>query len=97
MAKDEISKYVPESKIHLMGYTSTSMDIGTAINFASFNAADDDKIPVVFEIIFRGDKGLFKLTQGYSAFPEEGEVLVQDGLEYRITSHESEILESENI
>ena len=40
---------------------------------------------VVFKIVFSGDRGLFKLTEGYSAYSEEGEVLVQDGLRYLVT------------
>ena len=48
----------------------------------------DDKLPVVLEIDFRGKEGLFELTHGYTAYPGEGEVLVQDGLEYSIISNE---------
>lgn len=36
-------------------------------------------------ISFKGEQGLFELTNGYSAYPEENEVLIQDGLEYLIT------------
>ena len=43
------------------------------------------KLPVVYEIDFRGNKGLFKLSKGYSAYDEENEVLIQDGLKYLVT------------
>ena len=43
-------------------------------------------MPVVFKIIFTGDKGLFKLTEGCTAYLGEGEVLIQDGLRYLVTN-----------
>lgn len=57
-----------------------------ALEFA-ISKQTDDKVSIVFEIDFRGDKGLFKLTGDYSAYPEEEEVLIQDGFEYMVTSH----------
>ena len=47
----------------------------------------DDKVPVVFKIEFKGSSGIFELTQGYSAFPGEQEVLVQDGFNYSVTAN----------
>ena len=47
---------------------------------------------MVLEIDFLENTGYFELTPEFSAFPEEAEVLVQDGLEYLIVSNtESEI------
>ena len=46
-----------------------------------------DQIPVVFIIKFKGKKGLFELTQEYTAYPGEDEVLIQDGLKFLITSN----------
>ena len=41
--------------------------------------------PVLYHIVFTGNEGLFYLSDlNYTAFLER-EVLVQDGLEYRIT------------
>ena len=34
--------------------------------------------------MFKGSRGLFEMTEEYSAFPEEKEVLMQDGLAYRV-------------
>ena len=41
-------------------------------------------IPAVFEITFLKRHGFFELTKEFTAFEEEEEVLVQDGLEYSI-------------
>ena len=35
-----------------------------------------NSVPVLFEIQFNEQRGLFKLTTGYTAFDEEEEVLV---------------------
>ena len=40
--------------------------------------------PVIYEIEFYGKKGLFKMSKGYSAYPVEEEVLIQDGLLYKV-------------
>ena len=69
-----------------MGYISTSLEYDVALDFA-FAKTNNNKIPVVYEIDFKDNKGLFKLGHGYSAYPEENEVLLQDGLEYIITSN----------
>ena len=50
-----------------------------ALHFAVSNASETE-LPVVFEIIFKGPIGLFDLTDEFTAFPEEQEVLIQDGL-----------------
>ena len=68
-----------------MGYTSTSLNPLAAKKFA-FDDLRDNKIPVIFEMDSRGSIGLFELTKGYSAYPSEAEVLVQDGLKYLITA-----------
>ena len=83
----EVADYAPGSKIQLPGYTSTSKQFEIAHTFA-FNKLKDHEVPVIFEIIFNGNSGLFELTQEFSAYPEECEVLLQDGLEYRILSNE---------
>ena len=59
-----------------MGYTSTSKSFERALNFASFELTDDDRVPVVFEIFFKGSIGLFELTSEHTAFPGEDEVLI---------------------
>ena len=42
------------------------------------------QIPVVLEIEFKGLGGIFEMGEGFSAYPEEEEVLLQDGLQYSI-------------
>ena len=45
-------------------------------------------MPVIFEIDFKGQNGLFELTREYTAFPGEDEILIQDGLKYTVKSNE---------
>ena len=47
----------------------------------------DLHIPVILEIHFKKNTGFFELTSEFSAYPEEEEVLVQDGLQYLITDN----------
>ena len=44
--------------------------------------------PVIYKIIFKGQKGLFEMSKDYTAYPGEDEVLIQDGLEYKIKNVE---------
>ena len=53
MTQKEVNSYKTGTTTHLMGYTSTSMHLSVAANFA-LNNSNDDKIPVIFEIDFRG-------------------------------------------
>jgi hypothetical protein len=46
-----------------------------------------DMCPVIYKIQFIGDEGLFYLSDSnFSAFKAEQEILLQDGLDYRIIS-----------
>ena len=67
------------SLINLTGYTSTSKLFETAKNFA-FAECQYPQIPVILQIHFKENSGFFELTSEFSAYPEEQEVLVQDGL-----------------
>ena len=58
-----------------MGYTSTSETKSVALGFA-LGGQDNDKVPVLFEIEFRGQYGLFKMTNDYTAYPGEDEILI---------------------
>lgn len=69
--------------MNLTGYQSSSRRERIAMLFA-FLKLQEGEIPVIFQINFTGDKGLFEMSKGYSVFPSEDEVLVQDGLEYRV-------------
>ena len=89
--------FAPGSRVHLMGYTSTSRRAEVAMMFATGSGIDSEErnslvnqtVPVVFRIHFHGPRGLFQLTPGYTAYQGEGEVLVQDGLEYSVVARES--------
>ena len=73
-----------------MGYTSTSLDPAIAAKFSaseSEQAAPNGKVPVLFKIEFHGSKGLFEMTEGYSQYSYEQEILVQDGLQYLVTDN----------
>ena len=67
----------------MTGYVSTSMSIDVAREFALYEIPDD-KLPVIYDIRFTGDEGLFNMSDSrFTAF-EEDEVLIQDGFEYKI-------------
>ena len=82
--------------INLTGYTSTSKDIEVAVRFA-LNDLTEDKLAVIFVLDFKSQKGLFEMSKGYTAFPGEDEVLVQDGLQYLITKTEQISIEGQEV
>ena len=86
----EVDQYQEGAMINLLGYTSTSQDFSTAARFA-FKHLKEEQIPVVFDITFKGSSGLFQLTQGFTAYPNEKEVLVQDGLTYRVIDNSEHV------
>ena len=45
---------------------------------------EEGQVPVVYQIEFHSEKGLFDMS-GYSSYDHEKEVLIQDGLEYSVT------------
>ena len=61
--------------MHLIGYTSTTKNYKIAQSFA-FQNITEDQIPVIFEIEFHGEVGLFELDDEFTAYPGENEVLV---------------------
>ena len=86
----EAESYEEGSTVNLLGYVSTSKSYDTALQFA-FNDLKTDRTPVVFQILFRGSTGLFQLTSDFTAYPEEEEVLVQDGLTYKVTENSEQV------
>ena len=44
--------------------------------------------PIIYKINFNGSKGLFEMSDDYTAFAGEDEVLIQDGLEYTVKNVE---------
>ena len=94
LKEEEVDDYEKGVKINLLGYTSTSRRFDNALQFA-FMELPEDKVPVVFEIRFSGQAGLFEMTEDVTAFPDESEVLVQDGLEYLIVNNIEKAVEDE--
>ena len=92
LSQTEVESYKVGTKINLIGYTSTSKRCGRALNFA-FKELKQHQVPVLFEISFKSQSGLFELTEGYTAYPEEEEILVQDGLQYLITANDKKMIE----
>lgn len=61
MTQDEIDAFEPGTSTHLIGYTSTSKQFEVALAFAIEDLKFNQK-PVIFEIEFVGQNGLFEMT-----------------------------------
>ena len=75
------------NSISLQGYTSTSLNRAVAKSFAFWEAENesDEKCPLIIKIIIEVDRQLFYLSSDdYSAYPDEEEILLQDGVQYHI-------------
>ena len=83
MFDSEVDSYKKDSKLQLTGYTSTSQNFDRALEFALFDYSPS-QTPVVFEIFFKGKSGLLEIDDDTTAYPGEQEVLLQDGLQYRV-------------
>lgn len=70
-------------QIRLYGFQSTSKYIDVAKNFAT-DSLPTDKVAVLYEIEFSSQHGIIDL-QKFSAYDDEEEILLQDGLEYKVT------------
>ena len=46
---------------------------------------------IIFEIEFVKNYGLFYMTPEYTAYPDEDEVLIQDGLEYQVLNNSEKV------
>ena len=83
MQSVEVESYEEGSLIQLTGYTSTSKQFAKALEFALAECSSQ-QVPVVFEINFNDKSGLFELDDTMTAYPGEQEVLLQDGLQYKV-------------
>lgn len=83
LMRREIDSFTIGDKVCLTGYQSTSKSKSIAMKFA-FRQLASEQVPVIFEIEFKGENGLFEMSRGFSVFPGEDEILIQDGLEYRV-------------
>ena len=84
LTDSELEAYQVGSRVHLRGYTSSSKQEDVAKVFACSELSSTQR-PVVFKITFYGNYGLLELSNESSAFKDENEVLLQDGLEYLVT------------
>ena len=85
------SKYEEGKFVTLTGFASSTQLRKIAIGFAfdddSIEIENPDKFPVLFEIDLVGNKQFFDLSE-FSAYSNEKEVLLQEGLQYKILSIE---------
>ena len=86
MNKKDLESFKVGKTTSLKGYTSTSKSFEVAVRFA-LARVKDYQVSVVIQINFKGSKGLFEMSKGYSAFADEEEVLIQDGLQYLVTAN----------
>ena len=72
------------NKKRLNGFTSTTLDKSVA---EQFSKSDEEKIAVVFEIYLQNThhNNYFFMGEQFSAYPDEQEVLLHDGLEFLVT------------
>ena len=86
---DEIDTYKNNvgKKLNLTRYTSTSKSKDVAIQFATKDASDQ-KVPLIFcYFLAKGSKSGHKFLMNsalYSAYPEEEELLLDDGHEFTV-------------
>lgn len=85
------AKYKVGSSIHFQGFTSTTRNKDVALKYAADGYQEDKNHTHLYLVLavlkMRGNQQLFSLnTAELSAFPEEKEILLQDGVEYQVTS-----------
>ena len=86
--KELKEKYTVGKSFNLQGFTSTTLNREVAVGFA-IGDEDPEKCPLLIEIKIKGGLQLFSLNSGeLSAYPKEEEILLQDGIEYRVVHFE---------
>lgn len=87
-SQEDIEKFNEGKIVNLNGFTSTTLCKNTAIEFAFFGLSEIDnvaKTPTLFEITLSGRNQYFYLgNEDYSAYPEEQEMLLQEGIQYKV-------------
>lgn len=81
--------------IYLKGNTSCSRNPLVALKFAFSGANDEDgKKSVLFLKCMRnckGVKGIMMNSEAYSAYPDEGELLLTEGYPVKVIGHDQEV------
>ena len=94
MTKEELElRFGIDTTINLQGFTSTSLSKERALGFAlrtpkpNNTSLEDSEVtvPILLEITFKGSHQFFSLNSSdYSSYPCEQEVLLQEGIKYRV-------------
>lgn len=84
LLESEIETFDEGSMVPMSGYQSTSTQMQTALAFA-FTELEQPFKPVLLEIEFTGSRDLFRPTN--SAYDDEDEIILQDGLKYLVTKN----------
>ena len=88
MLPEWLEEFKVKNIVSLKGFTSTSLSKEAALGFTD-NSLEPEKIPVLMVIDFKGRRQYFNLSsEKYSAYPSEQEVLLQDGIQYRVLKNE---------
>ena len=78
--------------VNLLGFTSTSLSMERALEFATEGidlSSSAQKVAILLEITVRGANQFFSLNSDeYSSYPDEQEVLLQEGIKYRVLAIE---------
>ena len=92
--KEEVNMYKGlarrKASYQMLGYTSTSRNKGEAIKFA-IEDVQPDQSPVIFRIRMQNESGKYMFSmdsEAYSMYPEEEEVLIQQGLPFTVMAVE---------
>lgn len=88
LTPDDIRQYKTNNVINLAGYASTSQNINQSLGFA-FGENNPARKPVLFHIDLHDDNRngfCFQMNKiCYTKFPEEEEILLDDGRPFEIT------------
>ena len=80
--------------VHPSGINSYSRNLTTALSFA-FKDQALDKTPVLFLLLnanYYGRGSVMMNGEAYSSYPEEGEMLLMEGVGVRILGFDSEVV-----
>ena len=69
------------------GFKSGSLDKEAAFNFAfSSLKQNPNRFAVILKINLTKNENLFEVTEEFTYFPQESEVILNDGLAFKVTS-----------
>ena len=96
MRTEWVAPYIQKigTKVHLPGIISGSYNLNVALEFALSNISPD-YLPVVFMFLmqnYKGPRGMMMNSEAYSSFPEEGEMLLMEGVAVTILGYKENVL-----